>query len=119
MDKLPESIGVFTFNPNTNKNILNILKEYFKCMPHILYALDGIDYYIVPHTKIMTKSLDAIYKYTGYGLNIDIFRGAIYEYSHRDHTYNIDSNAYHKDVLPPYIKVYSLNAEKLGLFSED
>lgn len=119
MNDLPESIGVFTVNPNTNKNILNILKEYFKCMPHILYALDGIDYYIVPHTKIMTKNLDAIYKYTAYGLKIDIFRGAIYEYAYKDHTYNIDSNAYHKSILPPYIKVISLNAEKLEVFSED
>lgn len=85
-------------------------------MPHIVYALD---YYIVPHTKIMNKSLDAIYKYTTYGLNIDIFRGAIYKYSYRDHTYDIDSNAYHKDGLPPYIKINSLNTEKLKLFSED
>lgn len=119
MSDLPESIGVLTFNPKTNKNMLNILKEYFKCMPHILYALDGIDYYIVPHTKIITKSLDALYKYTAYGLNVDIFRGAIYEYVYRDHTYNIDSNAYHKAILPPCIKVISLNAKKLELFSED
>lgn len=113
MSDLPESIGVLTINLKTNKNILNILKEYFKCMPHILYALDGIDYYIVPHTKIMNESLDALYRCTEYGLHIDIFRGAIYKYSYRGHTYDIDSNAYHKDVLPPYIKVNSLNAEKL------
>lgn len=117
MSDLPESIGIFTINPKTNKHTLNILKEYFKCMPCILYALDGIDYYIVPHTKIMNKSLDAIYKYTGYGLNSDILRGAIY-YLYRDRTYNIDSNAYHKYILPPYIKVNSLNAENLELFSE-
>lgn len=119
MTKLPETIGVVTFNPKTNKNILNILKEYFKYMPHILYALDGIDYYIVPVTKIMNKNLDALYKYTAYGLKIDIFRGAKYKYSYIDNIYNIDSNAYHKGILPPYIKVISLNAEKLELFSED
>ena len=119
MSDLPETIGVITFNPKTNKNILNILKEYFKCMPHILYALDGIDYYIVPVTKIMNKSLDALYKYTAYGLKIDIFRGAKYKYSYRDHTYDNDINSYHKAVLPPCIKVISLNAEKLEVFSED
>lgn len=119
MNDLPESIGVITFNPKVDKKILNILKEYFKCMPCILYALDGIDYYIVPHTKIMNKSLDTMYRYTEYGLNLDIFRGAIYKYSYRGHTYAIDSNAYHKGILPPYIKVNSLNAEKLELFSED
>lgn len=119
MSGLPESIGVITFNPKTNKNILSILKEYFKCMPCILYAVDGIDYYIVPLTKIMNKSLDAIHKYTGYGLNSDILRGAIYEYSYRGHTYNIDSNSYYKGGLPPYIKVNSLNIENLELFSED
>lgn len=119
MNGLPESIGVFTCNPKTNKNIQNILKDYFKCMPHILYTLDDIDYYIVPTTKIMNKSLDAIYKYTAYGLNLDIFRGARYKYSYRGHTYDIDINSYYKAVLPPYIKVNSLNAEKLELFSED
>lgn len=119
MNNLPESIGVFTINPSIDKNILNILKEYFKCMPHILYALDGIDYYIVPTNILMDKSLDAIYRYTGFGLYIDIFRGARYKYSYRDHTYDIDSNAYHKAVLPPCIKVISLNTEKLELFSED
>lgn len=119
MSDLPESIGVLTFNPKTNKNILNILKDYFKCMPCIVYALDGIDYYIVPLTKIMNKSLDALYRYTAYGLNSDIFRGAIYKYSYRDHTYAIDSNAYHKGGLPPYIKDNSLNIEKLELFLKD
>lgn len=119
MSDLPESIGICTINPKTNKHTLNILKEYFKCMPCILYALDGIDYYIIPHTKIMNKSLDAIYRYTEYNLHINIFIGAIYKYSYRDNIYNIDSNAYHKYILPPYIKVNSLNAEKLELFSED
>lgn len=118
MSDLPESINVLTFNPKTNKNILSILKEYFKCMPCILYALDD-SLYILPNTKTIDAVLNIIYDYCDDYLDIDIFRGAIYKYNSRSRTYNIINNSWHKDVLPSYIRVSGLNKEKLESFLED
>lgn len=113
MNKLPESVNVLTFNPKTNKNILNILKEYFKCMP-MLNTIDA-SIYILPNTKTINVVLKNIYE----SLNIDIFRGITYKYNSRSHTYDINNSSWHKQILPSYIRVSELNKEKLESFLED
>lgn len=117
MSGLPESIVVLTFNPKTNKNTLNILKEYFKCMPMLNTIDDSI--YILPNTKTIDTVLNNIYDYCDDYLDIDIFRSAIYKYNSRSRTYDIINNSWHKNILPSYIRVSGLNIEKLELFSED
>lgn len=117
MSDLPESIGVLTFNPKTDKNILNILKDYFKCMPMLNTIDDSI--YILPNTKTIDAVLNNMYDYCDDYLDIDIFRGAIYKYNPRSHTYDIINSSWYKNVLPSYIRVHGLNTEKLGSFVED
>lgn len=60
MSNLPETIGVLTFNPKTSKKLLNILKEYFKCMPYMLYPIND-SLYILPNTKTLDVVLNNIY----------------------------------------------------------
>lgn len=117
MSDLPESIVVLAFNPKTDKNILNILKDYFKCMPMLNTIDDSI--YILPNTKIIDAVLNNMYDYCNDCLDIDILRDAIYEYNSRSHTYDIINSSWYKNVLPSYIRVHGLNTEKLESFLED
>lgn len=118
MSDLPETIGVLTFNPKANKKILNILKEYFECIPYIPYtASDSI--YILPNTKTLDAILNIMYDYFDDYFDMDIFRGAIYKYNSKSRTYDILANSWHKNVLPSYVRVSDLNTEKLETFLED
>lgn len=118
MSDLPETVGVLAFNPKANKKILNIMKEYFECLPYILYtASDNI--YILPSTKTIDAVLNIMYDYFDDYLDIDIFRGAIYKYNPRSRTYDILNNSWHKNVLPSYVRISPLDREKLKVFSED
>lgn len=119
MSNFPETIIVLTFNPKTSKKLLNILKEYFKCMPYIIYTLDNSIYYILPNTRTIDHILNNIYDYFDDYLDIDIFRDAIYEYNSRSRTYDILSSSWHKNVLPSYVRISPLDIEKLKVFSED
>lgn len=118
MTKLPGTIGVLAINPKTNKKILNVLKEYFKCMPYMLYALyDNL--YILPNTRTIAHILNNIYDFFDDYLNNDIFRDAIYEYNATSHIYDISENSYYINILPHYIRVTALNTAKLETFLED
>ena len=86
MSNLPETIGVPTFNPKININVLNIVKEYLECMPYILTLNDTI--YILPNNKIVKHCLYNIACLFNY-INIDIFRDATYKYNPILHTYDI------------------------------
>lgn len=118
MTKLPETIDVLTFNPKTSKKLLNILKEYFECLPYMLYALDD-SFYILPNTRTIARILTNIYEYFEVQLDIDIFRDAIYEYNVTSHIYDISKNTYCSNILPRYIRVTALNTAKLETFLED
>lgn len=118
MSKLPGTIGVIAINPKTNKKILNILKEYFKCMPYMLYVLDN-SFYILPNTRTIASILTNIYEYFEVQLDMDIFRDAIYEYNATSHIYDISENSYYSNIFPHYIRVTALNTEKLYSFVED
>lgn len=118
MSDLPETIDVLTFNPKANKEILNILKEYFKCMPHMLYAIND-SIYILPNTKTIDDILNNIYDYFDDYLDIDIFRDAIYEYNAASYTYDIYKGSYYYNILPSYVRVSGLNIKKLKSFLED
>lgn len=118
MSGLPETIGVLTFNPKANKKILNILKEYFKCMPYMLYAIND-SVYILPKNKTIDVILNNIYDYFNDYLDTDIFRGTIYKYNSRSRTYDIMHNSWYRNILPSYIRVSGLNIEKLESFLED
>lgn len=118
MSNLPETIGVLTFNPKTSKKLLNILKEYFKCMPYMLYPIND-SLYILPNTKTLDVVLNNIYDYFDDYFAMDIYRGAIHKYNSRSRTYDILNNSWHKNVLPSYIRVSGLNTAKLESFVED
>lgn len=118
MSNLPETIGVLTFNPKASKKLLDILKEYFKCMPYMLYTIND-SIYILPNTKTIDVVLNNMYDYFDDYLDIDIFRGVIYKYNSKSRTYDIINNSWHKNVLPSYIRVSELNIEKLESFLED
>lgn len=118
MSDLPETVGVLAFNPKANKKILNIMKEYFECLPYILYtASDSI--YILPNTKTLDVIINNIYDYFEDYLYIDIFRGAIYKYNSKSQTYDILNNTWHKNVLPSYVRISPIDIEKLKVFSKD
>lgn len=118
MSKLPGTVGVLAINPKTNKKILNILKDYFECLPYTLYTLDD-SFYVLPNTKTLDVILNNIYDYFDDYFNMDIYRGAIYKYNSRSRTYDILNNSWHKNVLPSYVRVSGLNTAKLETFLED
>lgn len=118
MNDIPKTIGVLTINPKTSKKVLNIVKEYFECIPYISYPLDN-SLYIVPNTNAVNIIILRIYRYFRYHFDIDIFKGAIYEYNAANHTYDISVDSCYGDILPRYIRISELNPEKLKSFSED
>lgn len=118
MSDLPETVGVLAFNTKVNKKVLNIFKEYFECLPYILYtASDSI--YILPDSKTIDVVLNNMYDYFYDYLDIVIFRDAIYKYNSKSRTYDILNNSWYKNVLPSYVRVSDLNIEKLESFLED
>ena len=119
MIDLPETVGVLAFNPKTNKKILNVLKEYFECLPYILYTASDSIYYILPNTKLGDYVINKLYDYFDDYLDINIFRGAIYKYNSKSCTYDILNNSWHKNVLPSYVRISGLNTAKLETFLED
>lgn len=118
MNDIPKTISLLTINPKTSKKILNILKEYFECVPYMTYPLNN-RLYILPNTRTMDLILSVMYGYFEDHLYMDIFRGAIYEYNAASHTYDIYKNSYYGNILPGYIRISELNPEKLESFSED
>lgn len=118
MNDIPKTIGILTINPKTNKKILNILKEYFECVPYMTYPLNN-SLYILPNTRTMDLILNVMYDYFEDYLDMDIFRGAIYEYNAASHTYDIHKNSYYGSILPEYIRISELNPEKLESLRED
>lgn len=112
MSDLPKTIGVLTFNPKISKELLNILKEYFKCMPYMLYAITD-SLYILPNTKTIDYVFTNMYRYMQYRYAIKLFRRGMYNYIDTAAFYQLEYGAGN---IPACLSIKRLYRKKLEVF---